>query len=207
MKKSAILAIVLAMPAMAGTPTIEPAPIAPAPSVSGVAIELGNTVRFAHRKLYKGLPCEAPDTWGFDLTGVYSLDPSQAVTFSIGYDFGQKSCPIHADKDEVQLLTIMPGYRYTMPVMEGLTAYAGAKTGLVWNHVTSKDNAGKAEGKECGWGVALELGASYAITENLSIFAGYEFFVNTTHVKLPQLGTKTHMQTSHGIRSGFSWKF
>ncbi len=210
MKKIALIALAAAVPAMAGTPTIAtvPAP-APAPCAPCCAVELAGVYNFASRDLYS--VGKSVDTYGVDLTAVHSFTPNHAVTLRFGYTYGSE---VYRDgelsvREQVESLTIMPGYRYTHALTDTVNLFAGVNVGVsrlrlderVTNYVSRSDN-------DSDWGFAYsaELGISTKLCETVSVFAAYQFSGNTAKPCTWET-ENIHQQTYHGVRAGVSVAF
>lgn len=207
MKKTIILAAMLALPTFAGQKVIvNPAPVAPvAPAVASPwALEIGATYAWGVQDIYKGeewSPCKEIKTIGADLTGVYNLDDNNAVTLRFGYNWGgekwadgyyyydnQQSVAGYWNKTRQHTFYLMPGYRYTHHITDSLSAFVGVNVGIA--NVSNKYNAYEEwEGEtwksptlhNAKWGFAYsaELGLRYDINETLYVFGAYQFSGNT----------------------------
>ena len=128
--------------------------------------------------------------------------------------------------------SLMPGYRYTCQVTPQVAFYAGANvvinSSLKGDVSISKTFEGhnmqyNANGHDSQFGFAYsaEVGARYAVTKRLELFAAYEFFGSTTHPELKtnqgtsisgipiegSIGLTTRKQIYHGVRAGLSYAF
>ena len=117
MKKSIILALALAVPAMAGdgkapvtvvdVPAIVPAPAAP----SAFGVEVGAVYTSALNDVVEGI--DGVNTWGVDVTGVYELTPNWATTLRVGWATGSDDLtPV--EELEVNTVNVMAGIRYSV---------------------------------------------------------------------------------------------
>lgn len=163
-----------------------------------------------------------------DLTGVYNLSDSQALTLRTGFGAGDDSIGGDEDrayvKDQVEVFTLMPGYRYSMPVYgNNLKAFAGVNVGVA--HVKYKSEQSGAPDAyyntkvhDSAWGFAYsaEIGLRYELTEKAGIFAAYQFSGNTAkivrHSYNHGLGNShtdndTQKQFYNGARIGLSYNF
>lgn len=163
-----------------------------------------------------------------DITGVYNLTDRQALTLRFGYAAGDDSVGGDEErarvKDEVELFTIMPGYRYTMPVYQDkLKAFAGVNAGVAYLKYKSTQSGApddfyntKVDDSDWGFAYSAEIGLRYDVTENIGIFAAYQFSGNTADVKRlpynrnpknPMIDNQTRMQVYNGVRAGLSYAF
>ena len=223
MKKTIILAAMLALPTFAGQKVIvNQAPVAPvaAPAVASQwSIEGAYVFNWALNKVMKNAETskKLKSVMGADLTGVYALDDNQAVTLRVGYTWGGKknSNGNWGGHDKVRQHTfyVMPGYRYTCPIATDWSFFAGVNIGLasVSTKLTEywpdggKYNSHKAA---CGFAYSLEAGVRYACTENLDVFAAWSFNGNTASCKFSDYGDlKTKAQFNTGFRVGVGVKF
>lgn len=216
MKKIALLALVA--PVFAGTPApvvTVPAP-APAPAAPCCALEIGAGHNWASKDLIKHEEGEikSVDTVGIDLTGVHSLTPHHALTFRIGAAQGDETMHTNdidgiRDKEYLRTISIMPGYRYTTPVGEKTSVFAGVNVGAVNQRIRIKStNSGYAmadSDSAWGFGATGEIGLSYEICPAASVFAAYQLSGNTARNNLHDM--KNHRQIHNGVRTGVSIKF
>lgn len=222
MKTTAILALAAAMPAMAGTPapvvTVPaPAPIA-APAASCCALEIAAAYNFASRDLYGGAfnsGSKSIDTYGVDLTAVHSFTPNHAVTLRMGYTYGSEvERPLGLRlRQQVETFSIMPGYRYTMPVSDTVSVFVGANVGAarlrLSDSMAINANGWSVKDDDSAWGFAYsaELGISKKLCDTVSVFAAYQFSGNTAKPAFWGGYVDIHQQTYHGVRAGVSIKF
>lgn len=216
MKKTIILAAMLALPTFAGQKVIvNQAPVAPvAPAVASPwALEIGATYAWGVQDIYKGeewSPCKEIKTIGADLTGVYNLDDNNAVTLRFGYNWGgekwadgyyyndnQRSAVGCWNKTRQHTFYLMPGYRYTHHITDSLSAFVGVNVGIA--NVSNKYNEyGEDDGEtwksptlhNAKWGFAYsaELGLRYDINQTLYVFGAYQFSGNTAKPNLKYEG-------------------
>ncbi len=168
-----------------------------------------------------------------DLTGVYNINDQHALTLRVGVGTGHEKVKIDGGptsiRDDVDLYTLMPGYRYTMPVYgDSLKAFAGVNVGVA--HVKYKSQQSHAMGEkgpdplydtrvrdtDTGFAYSAELGLRYEMTQHVGLFAAYQFSGNTADVKRhtynhgsgnehPDNSTKA--QLYNGVRVGLSYAF
>lgn len=236
MKKTIILAAMLALPTFAGQKVIvNPAPVAPvAPAVASPwALEIGATYAWGVQDIYKGeewSPCKEIKTIGADLTGVYNLDDNNAVTLRFGYnwggekwasvyDYGPNEVYGYTNKTRQHTFYLMPGYRYTHHITDSLSAFVGVNVGIA--NVSNKyTEYGEDYGEiwksptlhNAKWGFAYsaELGLRYDINETLYVFGAYQLFGNTAKPNLKYEGEticKAKANHYHGVRVGLGVNF
>ncbi len=208
--------------------TIVPAPKEACP----LSWELGVGYNFASRDLAKSIDGLSVDTLNVDLTAVWELNANNALTLRFGYATGSDDIS-EAESDidyytydraraRVNNFYLMPGYRYTMPVTETVSLFAGANIGLAnssikakdeWNYSTyGVDDAGieHFHGSDWGFAYSAEVGVRYAISSTVDVFAAYQFFGSTARPKIG-IGDGEHVssrhQISHGVRVGVGCKF
>ena len=212
MKKLALIALVA--PAFAG----EPAPVAvapaPAPTPSCCALEVGIGHNWGSRDLFKheaGSSKEV-DTVGIDLTAVHSFTPHHALTFRIGAAQGDETMH-YSDariKEYLRTISVMPGYRYTTPVGEKTSVFAGVNVGAVNQRVRAKQTSPTVAFADSdsawGFGATAEIGVSYQLCPCSSVFAAYQLSGNTARNTI-EGDTKNHRQLHNGIRTGVSIRF
>lgn len=208
MKKLALIA--LAAPALAGTPEPVIATPAPAPAAAPCcAVELGAGYNFAARDLGKHSTgsIKEVDTVGIDLTAVHSFAPKHAITFRIGAAQGDEIIPdfYFRCKEYLRTVSIMPGYRFTQPVGEKTSVFAGVNAGLVNQHVHVKMHNTNYDDSAWGFGATGEIGVRYQLCPCSEIFAAYQLSGNTVHNEM--LGYKAHRQIHNGVRCGVGIKF
>lgn len=209
MKKLAL--IVLAAPALAGTPEPVIAAPAPAPAAPCCALELGISGNMAAKDLFKRTPNKEIDTVGIDLTAVHSFTPKHAITFRVGAAQGDETMYFHDDrvKEYLRTISIMPGYRFTQPVSAKTSLFCGVNAGLVNQHVHIKEvglgGMMSEDDSAWGWGATAEAGVRYQLCPCSELFAAYQLSGNTVHNDLGAL--QTHRQIHNGVRAGVSIKF
>ena len=221
MKKTIILAAMLALPTFAGQKVIvNQAPVAPvAPAVASPwSIELAATYTWGVPDIYQYVsPCKEIKSIGADITGVYAIDEHNAVTLRFGYTWGGEKFAWDGEwiKTRIHTFSLMPGYRYTSPICDKLSWFVGANVGIA---NASYKNAAYydlgAEGIEkysdhkSGWGFAYsaEIGLRYELTESLDVFCAYQYCGNTASPKIE--GNRfAHRQHGHQARVGVGIKF
>ncbi len=200
MKKTIVMMVACAAPVFAGEPAPVPAPApAPAPQVSPWSCELGLSYSWASTDAVKGANFDKLQTIGVDLTGCYALDENNSLNLRFGYGWGDSSDA--GMKLHTHNWTLMPGYRFTYPVDDTWSVYAGANIGLAAT-AWKVHEAGVHE-HDSAWGFAYsaEVGVRYAICPNSDIFLGYIFSGSTAKP------SGCEAQINHGIRAGLGMKF
>ena len=223
MKKTIILAAMLALPTFAGQKVIvNQAPVAPvAPAVASPwSIELAATYTWGVPDIYQenNGHCKEIKSIGADITGVYAIDEHNAVTLRFGYTWGGEKWALEDyvwEKTRIHTFTLMPGYRYTSPICDKLSWFVGANVGIA--NASYKDTVyydfgadgiEKYSGHKSGWGFAYsaEIGLRYELTESLDVFCAYQYCGNTASPKSEgrRFG---HRQHGHQARVGVGIKF
>ena len=221
MKKTIILAAMLALPTFAGQKVIvNPAPVAPvAPAVASPwSIELAATYTWGVPDIYQYVsPCKEIKSIGADITGVYAIDEHNAVTLRFGYTWGGEKFAWDEEwiKTRIHTFSLMPGYRYTSPICDKLSWFVGANVGIANASYKSTsyydfgaDGIEKYSGHKSGWGFAYsaEIGLRYELTESLDVFCAYQYGGNTASPKIE--GNRfAHRQHGHQARVGVGIKF
>lgn len=197
MKKSMIVAMCMAGMAMAGetapvavTPIQTPA-VAPAPVACPLSVEVAGVYTAALNDVVTGI--DGIDTWGVDLTFVYDLCPNWSVNLRGGWANGDDD-----DNDlETTVWSIMPGVRYTAPITEELSWFAGANIGAANVEYEQLD----VSEDEWGFAYSAELGLRYDLTENLYVFGAVQGNGNLAEP------LNAAQQYGVGARAGLGWKF
>ncbi|MDO5449920.1 MAG: outer membrane beta-barrel protein [Akkermansia sp.] len=149
MKKTVILAAMLAVPAFAGQKvTVQPATAAPTPAPAQWAVELGYNYNWGAKDIMSWeVPCKEIRTHGADITLVRPIDENQAFTLRLGYNYGSRSwggCyyeesdPVDgyyasasgSDTIRTHTFSLMPGYRYTHALCDKTSLYCGVNVGV-----------------------------------------------------------------------------
>lgn len=204
--------VALCSPALAGTPevTVVAPPVAPEPAASTSKVEIGVSHMWASRDLYKNT--DVANTLGGDLTFVEEIDANTAVTLRLGYAWGYGEC-IDNGKDKYRLhnITVMPGYRYSQSIADGITAFAGVNAGVINSSLKLSyyDLQGVKWGtdhdSEWGFAYSAELGLSFNVAEDMDVFVAYQYAGSTARPKI--FWERTRTQTYHGVRAGVTMKF
>ena len=226
MKKAIILAAMLALPTFAGQKLIyntpAPQPAKAAVAEDGHALEIGYFYSWAANDIYKDCsPCKEIRTNGVDVTALYDFNRHHAMTLRLAYGFGARSWADGSYEvgddawDEVarvrmHTFTLMPGYRYTQPLCSHSALFVGVSAGI--GNQSTKHRQKEWEdnyfyGHASGWGFAYaaEAGLRINLCPCSEFFVAYQFTGNTA--RNSNNGFKTHRQTTHGIRTGFAFKF
>lgn len=222
MKKTIILAAMLALPTFAGQKVIvNQAPVAPAVTAPAVAspwsVEGAFTYNWALSKIWKDadgdINKKLKNVMGGDITGVYALDENQAVTLRFGYTWAGKKTSYGFGHEKVRMHTfyLMPGYRYTCPIATDWSFFAGVNVGVANASLKYTDvyDGGKWSAHKAAWGFAysIEAGVRYACTENVDVFFAWDFNGNTASCKPSGWEDKTKAQINTGFRVGVGVKF
>lgn len=214
----AALAAMLTVPAMAGTPDVVPTPAPePAPAAEPVTIEIGASYSFATKDMidWSNHAGKKVHMLGGDITSLYAIDENNAATLRLGYGTGSAT---RTDEDyrmryRLHTFSLMPGYRYSIKADDALTCYVGVSAGVTNSSLKFKATNDferiAAHGSEWGFGYSAEIGASYAISEGVSIFLAYEFSGNSARPKLhtDEVWATANQQVYHTIRAGVSCQF
>ena len=219
MKKTIILAAMLALPTFAGQKVIvNQAPVAPvAPAVASPwSIELATTYTWGVPDIFQYVsPCKEIKSIGADITGVYAIDEHQAVTLRFGYTWGGEKFAWGGDGDwlkiRIHTFSLMPGYRYTDAITDKLSWFVGANIGIAnasYKDSSYYENARLGTFHKAAWGFAYsaEVGLRYELTESLDVFCAYQYGGNTASPK--DEGVRfAHRQHGHQARVGVGIKF
>lgn len=210
MKKSIILALALALPAMAGDEKSAPVTVidvpvaAPAPTCSAFGVEVGAVYTAALNDVVPGV--DGINTWGVDVTGVYDLTPNWAATVRVGWATGSDDYPENTEV-EVENWTITAGLRYSAPITDKLSWYAGGEIGLGY---TTYEESGEGWSVDCeGWGFAygVETGLRYNITPCMYVYGAVHYSGNFAEPEIDPSGYDTAAQSGYGVRMGIGGKF
>lgn len=220
MKKTIILAAMLALPTFAGQKVIvNQAPVAPvAPAVASPwSVELAATYTWGVPDIYldNNGHCKEIKSIGADITGVYAIDEHNSVNLRFGYTWGGEKFATGEEwnKTRIHTFSLMPGYRYTSPICDKLSWFAGANVGIA--NASYKDNTYVGTERQVdqafhksAWGFAYsaEVGLRYELTESLDVFCAYQYGGNTASPKIE--GERIyHRQHGHQARVGVGIKF
>ena len=198
MKKIAIVAAfaMLSGAAYAGTPS-DIADLS-ASVKSPWAWEAAVVYNHALTDINKNIPSPSIDTYGIDLTGIYTISKNHKFTLRFGYAQGE-------DSDiELRNFTFMPGYRYETPVTDKLSAFAGAGIGLgvsMLDYPGYDDNHAISSGDDMMNVVyTLEAGVRYAITEALDVVGAVMFNGGSSPFSGASYSDASEEQYSIGVR-------
>ena len=219
----AALAAMLTVPAMAGTPVVTETPeptTAPAPEP--IAFEVGAFYSFPTKDIISwgpGFAGKKVHMLGGDITSVYQIDDSSSATIRLGYGTGSATRQYLGGRDRYRLhtFTLMPGYRYSVKVDDAVTCFAGVGAGVSNSSLKFKNTEvipgfgtvrDSAHGSEWGFVYSAEVGVSYAVSQDVSVFLAYEFSGNTARPRLNNGYNKSaNQQVYHTIRAGVSCQF
>lgn len=224
MKIAIILAAMLALPTFAGQKLVftNPAPVQAPPPADSWGVEIAYTYSWAANDIYKDwVPCKEIRSNGVDLTGVYNFNTHHAATMRLAYAFGARSWSDDEyfdghemvscyDRVRMHTFSLMPGYRYTLPLCPHSALYAGVNAGVANQSVKDnyhESNYGVDRNHKSAWGFAYtaEVGLRINLCQDSEFFVAYHFTGNTARTK--NNGYITHRQTTHGIRTGFGFRF
>lgn len=202
MKKTIVMMLACAAPVFAGEPAaVAPVPApAPAPAVNPWSYELGVSYSWASTDAVKNSSFDKLQTIGVDLTACYAMDENNSVNLRFGYGWGDSS-DAEGTKLHAHTWTLMPGYRYTCPLDDTWSVYAGANIGVAASAWKLHDHGWHAHASDWGFAYSAELGVRYALCPNSELFLGYIFSGNTAKP------TGCEAQVNHGIRAGVGMKF
>ena len=177
MKKSIIYALALAVPAFAGEPTA-PVNVCPAPACScPLALEVGPTYTYATCDLGEG--AGHLDMAGVDLTAVYDLNDKWAITLrgawatgDTGYSYTYTKGANEYTNDDIdgEAWSLMVGLRYTSPITENLSWFAGAQLGFT--NLELEDDT--ASNDDTGVSYSIEGGLKYDLTKKLYVYGAVQ---------------------------------
>lgn len=218
-------------PAFAGTPTVVESPLPPPPVQApepepALSVEIGVSHNWADGHLMKPAAwgrSAVVNTIGSDLTLVYALDKVNSVNLRLGYAWGHGSAAerdsygIVKERNRMHNISIMPGYRCTVDLSDGLAAFAGANVGVLNSSLKFTEIAeaegfsfrDKAHDSAWGLGYSLEAGLRCAITPTTEAFVAYQFSGSTAKPKFhdEDWSASVRNQHYHGVRAGVSFKF
>ncbi len=199
MKKSIILALALAVPAMAGEKS---APVTvvdvPAPAACPFGVEIAGVWTSPIADAID--PYHNVQTWGVDLTGVYELNSNWSVTLRFGWANGENTVN-HAFEMEATNWTIMPGVRYTAPINDKLSWYAGANVGVGRFELEEDFYGDDYTAFEVGFCYSAELGLRYDINEKVYVFGAVQCNGTTA------TPANADVQFGAGVRAGLGFDF
>ncbi len=196
MKKSLILALALVAPAMAGDE--KAAPIAdivdiPTPTQpvvqSSWGVEIVGTHTWAVADAYDGM--HNINSWGVGVTGVYNINDNLAATVRFTYANGCDSKVYVEDSyydkfhEEITNMTVTVGLRYTAPITEKLSWFAGANVGIGYSEIEDTNTWGdsldnysesyKGDADDFGLAYSVEAGLKYDVCESAYIIGSVGF--------------------------------
>ena len=200
--------VALCSPALAGTPevTVVAPPVAPEPAASTSKVEIGVSHMWAGHDIVDDT--DVVNTLGGDLTFVEDLDANTAVTLRLGYawGYGDYVAGDYKLKFRMHNITVMPGFRYSQSIADGITAFAGVNAGVINSSLKASAyydgvKGGTIHESEWGFAYSAELGLSFNVAEGTDVFVAYQFAGSTAK----PLDCDT--QTYHGVRAGVTVKF
>lgn len=146
------------------------------------------------------------DTYGLDVTGIYSIQGNHKATLRFGFAHGE-ACDY-----DVWNFSLMPGYRYEYPIDEKLTAFAGAGFGLGLSMLDNPATSGKSYGASSRDDMAnfvynVEVGARYALNAKFDIIGALMINGGTSPFHSAEYSSATEEQVNVGLRVGIGGKF
>lgn len=146
------------------------------------------------------------DTYGVDLTGIYTIRDNHKATLRFGFAYGE-ACGY-----DVYNFTFMPGYRYELPVTEKVTAFAGAGFGLGLSMLDYPGSEGKTHGLTSkddmiNFVYNFEVGARYAINKTFDVVGALMFNGGLSTINDVDYANATEEQMNIGVRVGIGGKF
>lgn len=232
MKKTLLLALALAVPAMAGVsaplavapnPDNTPAP-QPAPVVSPWSVEIGGVYRWACDDIHSEY--KDVDVWGGELTAIYKINDNHSVNIRFGYNVGDTSDSCYTvdvnnqgdsyEKEKLDLTSfyIMPGYRYTDSITDSVSWYAGVNAGISnlkadyeYYYAVNNDPQDDIDlsGDDWGFAASAELGVQYHISDCVYLFGAYQYWMSTARPS--DEGVKAKKQSYHSVTAGVGINF
>ena len=209
MKKSIILALALAVPAMAGdgkapvtvvdVPAIVPAPAAP----SAFGVEVGAVYTSALNDVVEGV--DGINTWGVDVTGVYKVSPNWATTLRVGWATGSDDLSA-IEELEVNTVNIMAGIRYTAPITETLSWYAGGEIGVGYVNYTDTFAGEDETFEDWGFAYGFEAGLRYDVSSSVYLYSALHYGGNFAEPEIAD-GYDTKSHSGWGVRMGVGGQF
>lgn len=208
MKKSIMLSLAMVIPAYAGEPAApvfeypnqEPAPACNCP----LALEIGPTYTYATDDL--GGIAGHLDMKGVDLTALYNLSDKWSITLRGAWAKGTAPCMYIYATDaneyvnydiEGESWSVMVGVRYTAPITEKLSWFAGAQVG--GTKLELKDDCGSDD--DTGVSYSIETGLKFNMTDKLYIYGAVQ---GTGTQATP---ADIDKQYGIGIRAGLGFDF
>ena len=193
---------------------------------SGFGLELNAAYNFALKDIVKaedGVPAYSVNTYGVDLTAVYTINKHHAVNIRFGYTTGDDEHTLYGyDYDdefvserikvELQNIYIMPGYRLTTSLNDSLSFFGGVNVGFAQTKGKIEDNfLGETytESKS-KWGFAwsVEVGVAQKITNTGSVTLAVQLQGLYGRPQFNELYEgKPETQLNLGVRLGYSCQF
>lgn len=179
MKKSIIFALAMAVPAFAGEPatTVYEYPT-PAPAYNcPLSLEVGPTYTYGADDLGSGMG--HLDMGGVDITAIYDLSDKWAITLRGSWAKGDASMPFMwwddnaeypNDDVDAEAWSLMVGVRYTAPITEKLSWFAGAQIGAT--SLELKNDLGSDD--EIGISYSVEAGLKYDICDKVYVYGAIQ---------------------------------
>lgn len=223
MKKTIILALALTAPAMAGD-DIAPVAVIEAPTIvapaapSPWALEVAGVHTWAMadaEDLFHNI-----NSWGVDVTAVYNMNSSWAATLRFSWsqgsgryfaDYGPNETEV--DKLDITNWSITAGVRYTAPITEKLSWYAGANLGwgrtemsYTYGSEIYPEDAGKWDADDIGLSYSAEVGLKYNITPKVYATGAVGVRGMWTTPNWEE-GYRSDQQFGVSVSAGLGWQF
>ena len=168
--------------------------------------EIAAVYNHALTDIDKGHNTPSIDTYGVDVSGIYAVRKKHKFTFRLGYTTGAQA------GYNVTNLAFMPGYRYENPISDKLVVFAGAGVGLGLSMLDTPALGRRHYGvsdKDDMLNVvySVEVGARYAILENLDIVGAVMFNGGTSPFHSASYEHATEEQMNIGVRLGIGGQF
>ena len=188
---------------------------------SGFGLELNAAYNFALKDISKAnneYPSISVDTYGVDLTALYRLDKHSTLNIRFGWTTGDEDTDFLYDgspdslKTELTNIYIMPGYRYTGEITNGLSFFGGANVGLAHTKAKLEETYYGETWSEnkSKWGFAwsAEVGLSQRVTNTGSVTLALQLQGLCGRPKYEELyDGKPENQLNLGVRLGYSCQF
>lgn len=188
---------------------------------SGFGLELNAAYNFALKDISKAsdeYPSIKVDTYGLDLTALYRLDENNTFNIRFGWTTGDEDTDFLYDeladslKTELTNIYIMPGYRYTGKITDGLSFFGGVNVGLAQTKAKLEETFYGETWSESKskWGFAwsAEIGLSQQITNTGSVTLALQLQGLHGRPSFNQeFEGKSEAQLNLGVRLGYSCQF
>lgn len=209
--KKTLFSLLASLPAFAGT---VPSNDSHAPTHC-CSIEVSGIYNIATSRLMEN-ESKRFNMWGPEFTGVYRFNDKHAVTLRTSLTYGRHGSAnvLNTPFGEFHIpggkfdWSLMPGYRYTLPITSKIDSYFGINVGFLFSELKEthsyKINFG-GSGSRFGFAASSEIGAKYKISQRWSLFAAYQFSGDTARPVC--FGRKQKYQMYNGFRAGVGFVF